>query len=369
LIWAYTGKAVRLCLGGISDNIPRKIGSVYLQIEVSLGAHHLLQFPIVAIVTLLQMASIEQTSLSADQLISLRQFLGPRYWLTWLGLALMWCLAHLPFPLQIKIGQALGLLSYCFARSRRHIGKVNLDLCFPELSAQQRKRLLRRTFLSNGIGAMEVAMSWCRDPADFQNRVSISGLEYLQQASAQGKGVLLVCAHFATLEFGGALSSLYLNMAVTYRKHKNALFEAVMFNSRRRLYLGVYERKDVRAALRSLKRGHTLWYAPDQDYGLKHSVFVPFFGVEAATITATSRFADFNKSPVIFFSHYRNKDNSGYHLDFSPVIKAYPSGDNIADARRMNQIIEDAIRERPDQYLWLHKRFKTQASGKSARPY
>ena len=281
----------------------------------------------------------------------------------------MWLLAHLPFFIQIRLGQLIGYLSYLVARERREICRINLELCFPELSPAERKNLLRRTFLSNGIGVMEVLISWCRNPESFRNRVTVSGLEHLQNAKAEGRGVLLLCAHFTTLEFAGALLSLFETMDVTYRKHSNPLFEAVMTNGRKRLYPNVIERENVRDAFRSLKQGHILWYAPDQDYGARHSVFVPFFGVEAATITATTRFARANDSKVVFFSHYRLDDNSGYHLEFSEPLENYPSGDEEADATRINGIIEQAIRRHPEQYLWLHKRFKTQAAGKSARPY
>jgi len=198
--------------------------------------------------------------------------------------------------------------------------------------------------------------------------VTVSGLENLQAAARDGKGILLVCAHFTTLEFAGSLLSLFHKMDVTYRPHKNPLFETLMFRARQRLYGAVIDRGDVRLALRSLQQGHTVWYAPDQDYGPRHSVFVDFFGVPAATITATGRFASFNKSAVIFFSHYRNAENSGYHLDFSAPLQDYPSGDDTADAIRINGVIEAAIRQHPEQYLWLHKRFKTQAEGK-ASPY
>ncbi|MCB1671429.1 MAG: LpxL/LpxP family Kdo(2)-lipid IV(A) lauroyl/palmitoleoyl acyltransferase [Gammaproteobacteria bacterium] len=308
------------------------------------------------------------SSTSSDR-TPLSRFYAPRYWPTWLGLWTLWLLAHLPFPLQIQLGKAIGYLSYLFARERREICRINLQLCFPELSESERHGLLRRTFLSNGIGVMEAAMSWCRNPGDFRDRVTLSGLENLRQARAEGRGVLLVCAHFTTLEFAGALLSLFEKMDVTYRKHNNPLFEAVMSNSRKRFYPAVIERENVRDAYRSLQQGHILWYAPDQDYGLRHSVFVPFFGVQAATITATARFARINDSAVVFFSHYRLADNSGYHLEFSQPLEDYPSGDEEADAARINQIIEQAIRRHPEQYLWLHKRFKTQAAGKFASPY
>jgi len=299
----------------------------------------------------------------------LSDFLAPRYWPTWLGFGVIWLAAHLPFAVQMRIGQGVGWLIYKFARDRRRICKTNIALCFPELDENAQARLVQETFISNGIGVMEVGMAWCRHPEDFRRRVTVSGLENLDAAARDGKGILLVCAHFTTLEFAGSLLSLFHKMDVTYRPHKNPLFETLMFRARQRLYGAVIDRGDVRQALRRLQQGYTVWYAPDQDYGPRHSVFVPFFGVPAATITATSRFASFNHSAVIFFSHYRNVENSGYHLDFSAPLQDYPSGDDTTDAIRINSVIETAVRQHPEQYLWLHKRFKTQVEGKTASPY
>ena len=299
----------------------------------------------------------------------LSQFAGPKYWPTWIGLGVMWVLAHLPLVIQVKIGRALGYLAYLFAKQRREICKINISLCFPELSDTEQRILVRNSFASNGIALMEVAIGWCRAPEDFRHRIEIKGLEHVKQAKLEGKGVLLLSAHFSTLELAGVLFSLFEKMDVSYRKHKNPLFDAVMSNSRKKNFPAVIERKNVREALRSLKRGHILWYAPDQDYGPKHSVFVPFFGVEAATITATARFARSNDAAVLFFTNYRSADNSKYHLEFGPVISDYPSDDEVANATKINEIIEEAIRRHPDQYLWMHKRFKTQLKGKSASPY
>jgi KDO2-lipid IV(A) lauroyltransferase len=305
----------------------------------------------------------------SQRYIPLRQFSGPRYWPTWALLFLMWSAAQLPFFLQIRMGQLLGLLSYYLARDRRRVCEVNLRLCFPELNETEHRRLVKKTFISNGIGLIEVAIAWYRDPEDYRSLLSISGLENLHEAVAKGKGVLLLGAHFSTLEFGAFLLNLYHEIDVTYRPNKNPLFESAMLNGRTRHYRHVLHRQDVRGAVRSLKAGRVLWYAPDQDYGIKHSVFVPFFGNPAATITATSRFAKVNDSAVLFFSHYRNDDNSGYHLEFSPVLDNYPTGNDEKDATTINKLVEKAILKQPDQYLWLHKRFKTQAAGKSARPY
>ena len=293
----------------------------------------------------------------------LRQFLGPRFWPTWLTYGLIWLLAHLPYRLQLWIGRGIGLLALCFARRRRHICRTNLALCFPELDAPALRRLLRDTFMANGIGIMEVGLGWCRKPADFAHFMDVTGLEHLQQAQALGRGVLLVSAHFSTMEFAGNLISNQTTLQAMYRPHKNPLLDALMKRGRLRAFGALYERKDVRGALRALKQGEILWYAPDQDYGTRHSVFVKFFGVTAATITATSKFASYNQSPVVFVAHYRKADNSGYSFHFSPALDNYPSGDDAADAQRINDLIEAAIRRHPEQYIWLHRRFKTRPPG------
>ncbi len=298
-----------------------------------------------------------------SEFVRLRRFAGPRYWPVWVFLWLARGIARLPFSWQIRLGAGLGHLGFFLARPRRRICEVNLRLCFPELDAGEIKRLLRRTFVANGIGLMEVGISWFRDPEEYRSRVSIEGLEYLRDAVAKGRGVLLVAAHFTTLEIGGFLLSLFHPMAVTYRAHENPLFDAMMFNCRGRRYPRVVERRDVRGMLRCLREGLVVWYAPDQDYGPRRAVFVPFFGVKAATITATSRYAGSNGSPVLFFSHYRKADNSGYHLRISPELDHFPSGDEREDAIRINRLVEAAVREQPDQYLWLHRRFKTREAG------
>lgn len=282
----------------------------------------------------------------------------------------MYLVANLPYWLQIKLGQLLGWISYFLAWGRRHVCEVNIAKCFPELSAIEQKKLVRKTFLSNGIGFIEICIAWCGNNDRYRHRVSVHGEENLKAALAQGKGVLLVGLHLTTFEIAGFLYSLYGDLNVTYRANdKNPLFDAFMYNGRKRLYEGVYERKDIRGAMRCLKDGKVLWYAPDQDYGAQHSVFVPFFGNLAATITAGSRYAGFNDSPVVFFSHYRTPDNKAYEIYFSEALDNYPSGDDEQDAIIINKLVEDAIRKQADQYLWLHKRFKTPPPGQSENPY
>jgi KDO2-lipid IV(A) lauroyltransferase len=272
-------------------------------------------------------------------------------------------MAQLPLSWQMAIGKGLGIAMYHLARSRRHICEVNIALCFPELCAVQQKKLVRDTFISNGRGVMEIGLSWCRDPEDFRAIVTVKGQQHLYNALAQGRGVLLVSAHFSTLEIAGSLLALHHDFSVTYRRHKNPLFEALMKRGRQRHFEEVIERKEVRKAFRQLQRGKVLWYAADQDNGPRHSVFADFFGRPAASITATTTFASVNKSAVIFLSHYRTDDNQRYELIFSEALQDYPTGDEQQDVLRINALIEAAIRVAPDQYIWLHRRFKTRPEG------
>ena len=296
------------------------------------------------------------------------RFLHPRYWLLWLGLGLMWLVAHLPYRLQMGIGRLLGTLMYYLIPERRRIAEINLQLCFPDLSGQERARLLRRHFASLGIGSIETAMAWWTPTKRLAGLHTLEGLEHLEAALQKGQGVILLSGHFTTLELGGRMLAQHTPFHVMYREHRNPLFEAVMRSRREEHFECAHERKDIRAIIGSLKQGMALWYAPDQDYGRKHSVFAPFFGVPAALITATARFAKISGAPVVPFFQQRLADGSGYVLRILPQLEGFPSGDDVEDATRINSIIEKEIRQQPEQYLWVHRRFKTRPEGMQ-RPY
>lgn len=295
-------------------------------------------------------------------------FLAPRHWPTWLGIGLLCLIAWLPFRLRMAAGKVLGWATWLLAHERRYITEVNIRLCFPELTVQDQTALVRQAFSENGIGLIETATGWIRPARHFQHLAELNGGELLQRGLDRGKGLLLLGGHYSTLDFSANLLSLYFPFAVTYRAHRNPLFDAFMLRGRIRNCDGVFDRKDIRGAFRHLKQNKILWYAPDQDYGPEQSVYAPFFGHQAATITAGTRFAAFNDSAVCLVSHRRLMNEKRYVLDIM-TIPGLPSGDEATDAQLVNRTIEQEIGKAPAQYLWMHKRFKTQPGGKPESPY
>ncbi|CAN7642746.1 lipid A biosynthesis lauroyl acyltransferase [Aquipseudomonas alcaligenes] len=292
-------------------------------------------------------------------------FLHPRFWPLWLGLAVLWLITLLPYPVLLRLGRALGWLMLRVAGSRRHIVRRNLELCFPALSVAERKRLLRENFASTGIAFFEMAMSWWWPASRLRKLAHIEGLEHLRQAQADGQGVILMALHFTTLEIGAALLGQMHTIDGMYREHKNPLFDFVQRQGRERHNLDAtaIEREDVRAMLKVLRAGRAIWYAPDQDYGRKQSLFVPLFGVTAATVTATTKFARLGRARVLPFTQERLADGSGYRLVIHPPLADFPGESEEADCLRINQWIEQAVSRLPEQYLWAHRRFKTRPEG------
>ena len=283
----------------------------------------------------------------------------PRYWTAWLLILLMKMGAWLPWRLKIEVGSLIGALSYRFIKRRRHIAETNIRLCFPTLTPIEQQTLVRSIFRANGIGVLETATGWCRNPEHLRRRVILKGAEHLRDALAKEKGALVIGIHFSTLDLGGALHSLFFDADVVYRPHNNLVFEAFMTSARRYIFGRAIDRHDLRELVRRLKSGRVVWYSPDQDFGRDVSVFAPFFGVEAASIKLTAKIARMTGAPVMPLIFHRNDDDRTYTLEYLPALENFPSGDDIADATRVNQVIEQAICRHPEQYLWLHRRFKT----------
>ena len=292
-------------------------------------------------------------------------FFHPRFWLLWLGLGVLWLVVQLPYKVQLCIGRVLGAVMYRIAGDRRHIAARNLELCFPEKTAAERERLLKENFASTGIAFFEMAMSWWWSKPRLAKLAHVEGLEHLEQAQREGKGVILMAFHFTTLEIGAALLGQQHTIDGMYREHNNALFDFIQRRGRERHNADslAVERDDVRGMLKLLRSGRAIWYAPDQDYGAKQSIFVPLFGIPAATVTATSKFAKLGKAKVVPFTQQRLADGSGYRLVIHAPLSDFPGESDEADCLRINQWVERAIRECPEQYLWAHRRFKTRPPG------
>lgn len=277
-------------------------------------------------------------------------------------IGLIWLISRLPLRLQWWLGASIGGLAYHLLPSRRHITATNIRLCFPEYSAAEQEALVKKTFRSNGIGILEIGVAWFRDPTGLREMTQVHGLEHLENGLAGGNGVLLLGGHYSTLDLGGSLISLYIDADVMQRDHNNPLMNAVMTRARERRYGVVLGSKDLRGLLKRLRLNRPIWYATDQDYGRRGTVFAPFFNTPAASITTTSRIAERSRCAVVPFSHFRREDCIGYDLYFHPALSNFPSGDDVTDAALVNHTIEQEIRRHPDQYLWMHRRFKTRPS-------
>lgn len=298
-------------------------------------------------------------------------YFAPRYWGSWLLFALMASIARLSYPRAMALGRWLGRRLLPLARRRRRIAEINLQLCFPDHTPAARAQLLHTHFESLGMAAMETALCWWSPPQRLRGLLcAIEGEDYLEQALNQGRGVLLLSAHFTTLEIGTTLLGMHRPTVAVYRPHKNPLFNHVMHRARARHAHqgGAIPRKDTRGMLRALKRNLPLWYAPDQNYGGSHKVFAPFFGVIAATNGATGRLAQISGAPVVPFYQQRLPDDRGYRLVFLPPLDNFPSADPVADTARVNAILETMVRTQPADYLWIHQRFRTRPEGES-NPY
>lgn len=293
-------------------------------------------------------------------------FLHPRYWLVWLGYWMLWVVVRLPHMWRIRLGSGLGLLGFVATKSRRHIVETNLRYCFPSLDDKARNALSKDIFRSGGISIVETAIAWLGKEGSVVGRCTFDGLDNLKRAHGEGRGVILLGVHMSTLDIAGGLLARQARLDVMYRANKNPLIEYLMTSGRGRLFPDTIERADIRTVIKNLKAGHIVWYGPDQDYGARNSDFASFFGVQAATTTAPSRLAKITGARVVPFAHYRENGGATYRLEMLPPLEDFPGPSFEADALRINQLIERAVRQYPDQYWWFHRRFKTRPSGEAS---
>jgi len=292
----------------------------------------------------------------------------PRHWPSWLAVGLMRLLAWLPHGALLRLGPWVGRTYARLVPKRRIIARINIDLCFPERSAAWRAELLRRQFDNLGVALLEMPLAWWAPWRRLEGLGRVHGLENLQRALARGKGVLLLSAHFNSPELSGRLLRHHLPFVALYRPSNHPVFDRVIRRARGR-HLEQIPRHDARALVRALKGGKAVWYAVDQNSSRRESVFVDFFGTPAATNTATARLARLTGAAVVPFFARRRADGRGYDLYLEPAWEDFPSGDLEADTRRVNQQVEQWVRQAPEQYLWIHRRFRTRPNRSDPRIY
>ena len=294
------------------------------------------------------------TSLALD-----RQFLHPRYWGTWVVIGLLRLTSLLPYAGRVFVGRIFGGGMFWLMGRRKHIARVNLRLCFPESSEAERARVVRDHFRSLGVAFIEMGAAWWVSDKRLEGLLEVDGLEHLTAALEQGRGAILLSAHFTCLEMALRLFCGVMTGYAIYRPQNNLLLDRIIKRARTRQSGQIFSRGDVRSMLGALKENKPVWYPPDQDYGRRHSVFVDFFGQPAATITTTSRFARLSGAPVIPFYFHRLPAYRGYKVVLRPPLEDFPSGDDVRDARTVNAVLESEVLKCVDQYLWVHRRFKT----------
>ncbi len=293
--------------------------------------------------------------------------LTPPHWPTWIAIGFGWALARAPWWLQKRLGALLGRGLFVLMPRRKTIAADNLRRCFPDSSDAERAALLQENFRSLGIGVFEFLRTWWGRGVPRDAKIDFKGLERIQQAQNDGQCVILVAAHFVTLEIAAKILCDRHSVAGVYRQHESPVMEWAVRRGRLRHAVEMFPREATRSILRHLKSGGVLWFAPDQESRRGDSVFVPFFDQSAWSLTSTHQLARLSGAKVMPFFHCRDKD--GYILEIGEPLPDFPTADPILDTAQVMAAIERMIRREPSQYLWLHARFKTQpdSDGKPIR--
>jgi KDO2-lipid IV(A) lauroyltransferase len=281
----------------------------------------------------------------------------PKYWVTWAGLSVLRVIEMLPLPAQRRVGSALGSLIRCLPLAYVRIARRNIELCMPSLTPGDRDDLVDRHCTSLGMGLCETANTWWSSDRRVNALAQIQGLENLQAALAKGRGAIMIGGHFTTIEIATRILGTVVPLNVLYRPTKNAVLSHIMLTSFMRHGKPIpYD--DIRSMIRALKNNEAVWYAPDQSYRNKGAAMVNFFGIPAATTTATSRLARISGAAVLTYFPERLPGNAGYRVVIGPALEDFPGEDVITDVERFNRLLEAQIRRVPEQYLWVHRRFK-----------
>jgi Kdo2-lipid IVA lauroyltransferase/acyltransferase len=286
-----------------------------------------------------------------------QRYLAPRYWLAWLGLGAVKAMTWLPLSWTRQAGRGVGWLLARTLHERRHITAVNLGLCRPDLDEGARRRLVDAHFMAMGAAVFETAFAWFASDARIRRLGHVEGLAHLDAVQHDGQGVILLTGHFSWLELGARLLAVERGFHAMYRHVNNPLIDDWMYHARlRHTRRQPIPKRDIKLLIKSLRSGEAIWYAPDQTLGREAGLFLPMFGQPTWTITATARLATLGRARVVpFFTHF---ENGRYVVLVQPALDQFPSGDEAADAARVNRLIEAAAVRSPEAYFWGHKRFK-----------
>lgn len=295
------------------------------------------------------------------------RFLHPRFWLTWMGMGLWALTAQLPYRWQMFLGDRLGDLTRALAKSRVRITRTNLEHCFPELTDQQRTALLIDNFRSVGRAFLEISFTWWGRQQELNALCRITGLEHIENAHQQGRGVLLLTSHMTPLEIAAyILGHAWPHCTLMYKDYDNAVFEWIAQRKRLRHMSTLLPHKQVTTFLNNIRNGDVGIYMMDQSASRRHCVFAPFFGIQTATLKTTGDFARSTHALAIPAFYGRLPGGGGYYLEIQAPLEHFPSEDSAADAARLNALTESNIRRHPEQYLWQHRRFKHRPDGEAA---
>ena len=293
----------------------------------------------------------------------LSSYRAPGTWPVWLGMGLLRLVCLLPNRAAFAVGRMLGRIAHRFAGSRRAIVRRNIELCFPELGAAERDALAREHFKALGVSVIEMGLGRWASIKRLEPITELVGLEHLQQALDAGRGVILLSAHFTTLEIMGRV--LAVNTAPfdgVYRKNRSEFITELQRSGREKSVERTIEKRDIKRMVRALRDGRAVWYAPDQSYNRKGAEIVDFFGVPCMHTTATSTLARLGNAVVIPFFPERRPDGR-YVFTLFPPLDDFPSDDLVADTKRYVEILEQHIRRVPEQYFWIHRKFKDLPDG------
>ncbi|MDO8207636.1 MAG: lipid A biosynthesis acyltransferase [Gallionella sp.] len=279
------------------------------------------------------------------------------------GVFILWLIHFLPFRVIVAIGNGVGALLYLVAADRRRVGAINVRLCFPDKSDQARRQLLRDHFKMFARSLIERSVLWWASAERISSLIRVEGVEHFD--AIKGLPAILLTPHFVGMDVGGQWIAQHTDTVCMYANQKNIYLTELLLKKRARFrnQLLYSRQQGLRPIIKGMRAGMPFIYPPDQDQGVKDGVFVPFFGVPAATMTSVSRIAQMTGAKVVPGITRVLPGGEGYVLTFYPAWENFPSGNDVADARRMNEFIEQRILEIPEQYFWLHKRFKTRPEG------